>query len=287
MKYAFILERQYEHSVRFLCHVLEVSPSAYYDWRKRPVSERKKKDDALQVLIKSSHELSRDSYGARRIKQDLESDGETVSRQRIRRLMSKNNLVSKHKKKFRITTTSDSKLPVADNLLNRNFKVAGPDQVYVGDITYVWTHEGWLYLAVMIDLFSRAVVGWSLSKRMKAALAINALEMAVLRRQPEAGLMVHHDRGSQYAGHDYQQLLERHGFVCSMSRKGNCWDNAVAESFFKTLKQELVNHCRFKTREEAEMMMFDYIEVFYNKERRHSNNEYLSPLEFGQLEIAA
>ena len=144
-----------------------------------------------------------------------------------------------------------------------------------------------MYLAVMIDLYSRAVVGWSLSKRLKAVLATSALEMAMQRRLPESGLMVHHDRGSQYAGHEYQQLLEQNGFVCSMSRKGNCWDNAVAESFFKTLKQELVNHCRFMSREEAELEIFDYIEVFYNKELRHSNNRYLSPLKYEQLEMAA
>jgi len=170
----------------------------------------------------NSNENSRGSYGARRIGWDLECGGETVSRQRNWRLMSENDLVSKHKNKFSITTTSDSWLPVADNLLDRNFKVAIPDQIYVGDITYIWTQEGWLYLAIMIDLFSRAVVGWLLSKRLKAALAATALEMAVLRRGAESDLMVHHDRGSQYAGHEYQHLLKRHGFVCSMSRKGNC-----------------------------------------------------------------
>lgn len=238
-------------------------------------------------LVEQSHRESRGSYGARRIKQDLEDDGEIVSRHRIGRLMKANSLVSKHKKKFRVTTNSDSKLPVADNLLDRNFEVEAPNQVYVGDITYIWTQEGWLYLAVMIDLYSRAVVGWSLSKRLKAALATSALEMAMQRRLPESGLMVHHDRGSQYAGHEYQQLLEQNGFVCSMSRKGNCWDNAVAESFFKTLKQELVNHCRFMSRGEAEVEIFDYIEVFYNKERRHSNNGYLSPQKFEQLGMAA
>ena len=287
MKYAFILERQREHRVRSLCHVLEVSPSAYYGWRKRPESERKKKDDALVSLVEQSHEDSRGSYGARRIKRDLADEGEIVSRHRIGRLMSENNLVSKHKKKFRITTNSDPKLPVAENLLDRNFEVDAPDQVYVGDITYIWTQEGWLYLATMIDLYSRAVVGWSLSKRLKASLATSALEMSIQRRRPEPGLLVHHDLGSQYAGHEYQQLLEQHGFVCSMTRKGNCWDNAVAESFFKTLKQEHVNHCRFMTREEAEVEIFDYIEVFYNKKRRHSNNGYLSPLEFEQLEMVA
>lgn len=287
MKYAFILKQQENHSIRFLCHVMEVSPSAYYNWRKRPESERKKKDDELLTLVESSYSGSRGTYGTRRIKKDLERDGEVVSRQRIGRLMAEKNLESKHKKKFRITTSSDPKLPVADNLLDRNFEVAAPDEVYVGDITYIWTQEGWLYLATMIDLFSRAVVGWSLSKRLKAALATDALEMAILRRQPESGLMVHHDRGSQYAGHEYQQMLNRNGFVCSMSRKGNCWDNSVAESFFKTLKQELVNHCRFRSREEAETEIFDYIEVFYNRERRHSNNGYLSPLEFERQEMAA
>ena len=287
MKYALILEQQQDHSVQFLCHVLEVSPSAYYGWRKRPESARKEKDDELAELIEQSHSDSRGSYGARRIKLDLEDRGENVSRQRIGRLMVEQNLASKHKKKFRITTSSDPKLPVASNLLNRNFEVAESDKIYVGDITYIWTQEGWLYLAVMIDLFSRAVVGWSLSSRLKSALATSALEMAILKRVPDQGLMVHHDRGSQYAGHKYQELLEKHEIVCSMSRKGNCWDNAVAESFFKTLKQELIYHCRFMTRAEAEIAIFDYIEVFYNKKRRHSNNGYLSPSQYEQMKMVA
>ncbi len=280
MKYAFIQEQITFHSVVLLCVVLKVSRSAFYDWQKRPVSRRHQQDDKLVVEIKASHENSRGAYGTRRIKDDLQDGGDQVSRRRISRLMAQESLQSKHKKKFKVTTDSRHKLPISPNLLNRDFEPDQPDQAYVADITYVWTSEGWLYLAVTIDLFSRMVVGWSLSSRMRASLVVDALEMAVDSRQPEAGLTHHSDRGSQYASDAFQSALVKNGYLGSMSRRGNCWDNAVAESFFKTLKQELVYHERFTTREQARLAIFEYIEAFYNRQRKHSRNEYLSPADY-------
>lgn len=192
-------------------------------------------------------------------------------------------VVANQKKKFKATTDSKHNFPVAPNLLNRQFEVNTPDQVYVGDITYIWTREGWLYLAVVIDLFSRQVVGWSLSTRMSRKLAINALLMAIWRRQPASGLIFHSDRGSQYCSNEFQKLLKTHGMVSSMSRKGNCWDNAVAESFFGSLKTERVFSSNYATREEARRDIIDYIEMFYNSNRRHSYLGYVSPREFEKL----
>jgi putative transposase len=191
-------------------------------------------------------------------------------------------LLCKTKRKFRVTTDSKHKLPVSDNVLNREFTVNKPDQYYVGDITYIQTQAGWIYLAVVIDLFSRQVVGWSMSGNMKAELVNNALLMAIWRRKPSRGLLWHTDRGSQYASDSHRQILQAHGIKQSMSRKGNCWDNAVSESFFHTLKTELIHHVKFKTKEEAQQSVFEYIEVFYNRVRMHSANDYLSPVEFEQ-----
>ena len=191
-------------------------------------------------------------------------------------------IVCKTRRRFKATTNSRHNKPVADNKLDRDFQREQPNQAYVGDITYVPTHEGWLYLSVFIDVCSRAVVGWSMSDRMTATLVTDSLEMALWKRRPLAGLLVHSDRGSQYASNRYQQLLSDNGFICSMSRKGNCWDNAVAESFFHTLKTELIHHEDFQTREEAQQAIFEYIEVFYNRQRKHSTNGYLAPFVYEQ-----
>ena len=268
-----------------MLRVLEVSSSGYYDWKSRPQSKRAQEDEALKEKIHKSHEDSRQTYGARRIQSDLIDDGHTVSRTRVRRLMKEECLESKVKKKFKATTDSKHDKPVAENKLNRDFDPEAPDQVYAGDITYIHTAEGWLYLAVFIDLYSRAVVGWSMSNRMKASLVNDALTMARWNRKPKPGLIVHSDRGSQYVSDIYQKQLRDHKFVCSMSRKGNCWDNAPSESFFHTLKIELIHHMHYQTREEAKQSIFEYISVFYNRKRKHSSNGYLSP-EVYELKMA-
>jgi len=261
---------------------MAVSRSGYYEWLSRPTSQHKQEDEALKATIKEIHEGSRQTYGTRRIKDDLADQGDTVSRKRIARLMNEEGLSCKTKRKFKATTNSRHNKPVAKNLLQRNFHRDRPDEAYVGDITYIPTREGWLYLAVFIDLYSRAVVGWSMDSRMTATLVTDALQMAMWKRRPGAGLLVHSDRGSQYASDEYQRLLRDNGFVCSMSRKANCWDNSPSESFFHTLKTELVHHEEYQTREDAHQSIFEYIEVFYNRQRKHSTNGYLAPLTYEQ-----
>jgi transposase InsO family protein len=226
---------------------------------------------------------SKKTYGTKRIKKALFKLGLQVSRRRIKRLMRAMALVCVMKKRFKATTDSNHGLPVAENKLNRQFKVQAPDRCYVGDITYIPTQEGWLYLAVVIDLFSRRVVGWAMASHMRAELANKALLMALWQRKPKAGLLSHTDRGSQYASESHRQILKDHGIVQSMSRKGNCWDNAVSESFFHTLKTEWVHHINYKTREEAKQSIFKYIETFYNRTRMHSANDYMSPVEFENI----
>lgn len=277
MKYAFIQNHRTNFSVSLMCQTLEVARSAYYSWLNRSESERNREERRLGEQVKAIHERSHETYGTRRIQHDLVEDGERISRKRVGRLMKLQGLRSKIKRKFKATTNSKHNLPIAPNLLNRKFQVDQPDTVYVGDITYIHTDEGWLYLAVLIDLYSRAVVGWSMSNRMTAQLATDALLMAIWRRRPAKGLMAHSDRGSQYASRLYQKTLKGKGFICSMSRKGNCWDNAPSESFFHTLKTELIYHCHYKTREEATRDIFNYIEVFYNRQRRHSTIGYQTP----------
>ena len=263
-----------------MCRVLSVSRSGFYEWLKRPVSHRDLQDQALKTEIKTSHEDSHQTYGTRRIQSDLADLGKRISRQRIRRLMKEENIETKMKKAFKVTTDSRHNKPVADNLLNREFTQEAPDQVFVGDITYIQTLEGWLYLSVFIDLYSRTVVGWSMDKRMTATLVTDSLEMALRKRKPKAGLIVHSDRGSQYVSDSYQALLKKNEYVCSMSRKGNCWDNAPSESFFHTLKTEMVHHEKFKTRSDAKQAIFEYIEVFYNRRRKHSTIGYVAPMEY-------
>ena len=265
MKYAFIEHHQATFTVTRMCDMMEVSCSAFYDWLKRPESVHSQEDRRLSEKVKKSHQKSRKTYGARRIVKDLVEDDEMISRERVGRLMKQQDLKSKSKRKFKATTNSKHNHPVAPNLLDRKFQAERPDTVYAGDITYISTDEGWLYLAVLIDLYSRAVVGWAMSERITAELANNALEMSVWKRRPNKGLMLHSDRGSQYASGLYQKTIKERGFICSMSRKGNCWDNAPSESFFHTLKVELIHHRRYRTRQEAKQDIFEYIEVFYNQ----------------------
>jgi transposase InsO family protein len=263
-----------------MCQVFEVSRSGYYEWCSRPLSQHRRKDNALKVKIRRYHGEGRKLYGTRRIQKKLQYGEENVSRRRIARLMKEEGLICQTRKKFKATTNSRHDKPVAENLLDRGFTVAQKDRAYVGDITYISTQEGWLYLAVFIDLCSRAVVGWSMDSRMTASLVTDALNMAIKKRCPDAGLMVHSDRGSQYASEIYQSVLKENNFVCSMSRKGNCWDNAPSESFFHTLKTELIYPHHFQTRVEAKQIIFEYIEVFYNRVRLHSSNDYMSPLDY-------
>ena len=245
------------------------------------------KDFVLLSIIRQIHSETRGAYGSRRTSKSLRSQGHDVGRYRSRSLMKKAGVFVKRRKKFRITTDSKHNLPVAPNLLNRNFQVDRPDAVWCSDITYLWTIEGWLYLAVVIDLYSRKVVGWAMSSRIKASLVTDALSMAYWRRKPGKGLIHHSDRGSQYAGGDYRQLLGIYGMICSMSRKGDCWDNAVAESFFHSLKKEWTADIIYRTRSDARGDVIQYIEMFYNSNRLHSYLEYNNPNDFEKNFILA
>ena len=267
-----------------MCLMLQVSTTAYYEWLKCPKTLKNRIDDFLAELIKTIFNNQRKGCGTRVIKKALLRHGYQVSRRRIGQLMRKMGLFCKTTKKFKATTNSKHNYPVAPNRLNREFTVKKPNQVWVGDITYIWTGEGWLYLATVIDLFSRRVVGWSMDSRMKVSLVNDALLCAIGQRKPGKNLLWHTDRGSQYASNSHRQLLTDHGIVQSMSRKGNCWDNAVAESFFHTLKTGLVNHKRYLTREEAKQDIFEYIEVFYNRQRLHSTNDYWSPVDYEEMQ---
>jgi len=287
VKYAWILEQSAAYGVRRLCSVMSVSHGAYYAWTKAVESRKAKRDKELKTVITAAFTQNRAVYGTRRIKKVLEKHGDSVSRRRIARIMQEAQLRCKTRRRFRATTNSKHNLLIAPNQLARQFDVKQPDQAYVGDITYIPTGEGWLYLAVVIDLYSRHVVGWSMAEHMKTKLVNDALIMAIWKRKPQKGLLWHTDRGSQYASDSHRQLLKQHGIQQSMSRKANCWDNAVSESFFHTLKTECVTHENYATREAAKKSIFDYIEVFYNRQRLHSNNGYLSPVEFeNQLKAA-
>jgi transposase InsO family protein len=270
-----------------MCRVLQVPRSSYYGYLQRPPSDHDVEDNRIRPQIKIAFKKGRKNYGTRRIKIELEKVNSTVSRRRIGRLMQEEKLKVQTKRKFKVTTDSNHNKPIAPNLLEREFEVDTQNTVYVGDITYIPTGEGWLYLATVIDLFSRAVVGWAMGSRINATLVNDALLMAIWKRKPAKGLIFHSDRGSQYASDTYRKTLKHHGIKASMSRKGDCWDNAVAESFFHTLKIELTHHCNFETRNEARTAIFEYIEVFYNRQRLHSSNGYEAPLVFEQIKQSA
>ena len=287
MIFPLICHLQTEFPVSVMCDVLDVSRSGYYAWLRRPESKRKAEDKALSEVIKEIHKDSNGEYGSPKVHQELRRRGTRCGHNRVARLMREDGLRAKTIRKFKATTNSKHNLPVAENLLNRDFSPTQPNRAWVADITYIWTNEGWLYLAIVIDLFSRAVVGWSMSERMTRTLVMDAFTLAVMRRNPPRGLIHHSDRGSQYASGDFQELLEKHGAICSMSRKANCWDNAVAEGFFALLKRALVFHNQYQTRAQARQSIFQYIERFYNRKRIHSSLGYRTPFEVDQLNLAA
>ncbi len=280
MRFAFILARVVAFPIALMCRVLGVSVSGFYAWRKRPMPERAKVDARLAVEVAASHKRSRGRYGSPRVHADLRAGGVRVGRKRVERLMREQGLQARRRRRFKKTTDSAHGQPIAPNVLERDFETSAPNEVWVTDVTYVWTDEGWLYLAAIIDLFARRVVGWGASESNDTTLALVALSMASSRRKPPRGLVHHSDRGSPYASDEYRRALTKLGVVASMSRKGDCWDNAVAESFFATLKAELVDDADYATRAAAIASIGDYIESFYNRERRHSHLGYVSPVEY-------
>lgn len=269
-----------EFRLRPMCRVLKVSASGYYDWRRRPESLRTTQDRLLVEHIKRIHVRSRRAYGTLKVWKELRKEGAACGKHHVARLRRMHGIVTHRRRRFRITTCSKHQHWIAPNLLDRRFSVAHPDRVWVGDVTFVATRGGWLYVAVLLDLYSRRVVGWAMSERNDLRLVMAALRMALDRRRPPAGLIHHTDRGRLYAADDYRELMARHGLRPSMSRKRDCWDNAVAESFFATLKNELVWDCDFHTRDQARREIFDYIEVFYNRQRIHQTLGYRTPLAF-------
>lgn len=266
-----------------MCKVLLIERSGYYAWLKRKPGKRKVNNERLDKKISTVFHLHKSRYGALRITAELRDNGESCSKNRVARRMNHLGLHAQAKKKFRVTTDSKHNLPVAPNLLGRDFTAFEPNQKWVGDISYIWTEEGFMYLAVVIDLYSRAVIGWSIQPSMSRQLVCDALTMALWRRGVPRGLLFHSDRGSQYCSHDFQKMLKNNGIMCSMSRKGNCWDNSVAESFFHTLKTELIYSERYLTRESAKHSIFQYIEVYYNRIRRHSTIGSIPPEMFENL----
>jgi len=280
VRFAFIAVEKARFPIRVLCATLAVSRAGFYAWQGRPLAPHAQADERLGLEITTIHAESRQRYGSPRIHAELRARGHHTSRKRVARLMRHHHLAARRRRRYRVTTDSRHPFPVAPNVLARQFAQAAPDRAWVTDITYIPTGEGWLYLAVILDLCSRFVVGWAMSERITRVLTLDALEMALVRRRPGHGLLHHSDRGSQYASGDYQAVLDAAGIVCSMSRRGNCWDNAVAESFFATLKVELVHDATWETRAAARSALFEYVEVFYNGQRRHSSLGYLSPRAF-------
>lgn len=283
MRYAFIQEHVGTWKLRNLCRALAVSKSGFFAWCKRPLSERAQRHARLRLHLVAFHAASKGTYGSRRLVRDLHDIGEPCSRACVVRLMRAEAIRGKQRKRFRVTTQSDHDRPVADNLLDRHFapeEIEATNRAWAGDITYIPTAEGWLYLAVVLDLFSRRVIGWSMSHRLETRLVLDALQMAVDRRPTVGQVLFHSDRGSQYAAAAMQRFHERNSIVASMSRKANCWDNAVVESFFSTLKHEIIEGVSYGTRELARAAIFSWIEIWYNRRRRHSTLGYVSPEHF-------
>jgi putative transposase len=280
VKFAFIEAEKAGYPIVVLCDVLGVSCSGYYAWKGRPASARAQADAALVVDIRASYAASRGTYGSTRVHRDLQAGGRRIGKNRVARVMQREGIQARRKRRFRRTTDSNHTFAIAPNILERNFDVALPNTAWVGDVTYVWTLEGWLYLAVIVDLFSRRVVGWATSANNDRALALKALKHATMLRAPARGWVHHTDRGSVYASNDYGDALDDLGAIKSMSRKADCWDNAVAESFFATIKGEMIEHESFETRAEATAAIADYIDGFYNTRRRHSSLDYVSPIEY-------
>ena len=283
MRFVFIKEHQEVWPIKIQCAVLEVSRSGFYAWRGREPSQAQRRREALTETIREIHIESRRNYGAPRVYRELLKQGHACNQKTVEKYMQKADLRAQSHRKFRVSTTdSNHPHPIAPNIVNRNFAPSAKNETWTADITYIPTDEGWLYLAVVEDLFTRKIVGWSMSPSMESRLVVDALEMAVQRELPGEGLVAHSDRGVQYASDHYQQLLSNHGITCSMSRKGNCWDNAPMESFFATLKKELVHHEHDRTHAQARQSLFEYIEVFYNRQRSHSALGYLSPSQFAE-----
>ena len=280
MRYLCIDRRRNQYPVGMMCRVLRVSRSGYYAWRVRPESQRAKIDRQLTVLIRRIHIDSDGVYGAAKITAELKEEGHPCGRHKVARLMRKAGLKGCPKRPFKVTTQSDPSHPVADNRLKQDFTAEGPNERWASDITYISTHQGWLYLAVVMDLYSRRIVGWSMDRWINRHLVIDALNMAIDQRCPEGELIHHSDRGSQYTSDDFRDELENNKIQCSMSARGNCYDNAVVESFFGLMKRERVNRTRYLTRDEAKQDIFDYIERFYNRKRRHSYLGNISPAAF-------
>jgi transposase InsO family protein len=282
VKYAFIRAHQGRWPVRLLCRTLGVSAGGYYAWCRRPASPRARRREALLVEIKAVHQEAKARYGSPRVHAELNARGTACCVNTVAKVMRAHGIAAKARRKSRGTTDSGHGLPVAANVLGRQFNPPGANEAWVADITYIPTREGWLYLAAVEDLYSRQIVGWSMAEQVTSRLVVDALEMAVRRRLPGAGLVAHSDRGSQYASEHYQRLLAGHGITCSMSRRGNCWDNAPMESFFASLKKELVHDEDYQGRAEARASVFEYIEAFYNRVRRHSALGYVSPAAYEQ-----
>jgi putative transposase len=288
MKYQFIADHRQEFKITMMCRVLKVSRSGYYAWCKRPVSEREMANQKLTEQIEEIHQESRQTYGSPRIQAELADQEIKCGHNRVARLMRQAGLRAKQKRKFKVTTTDSAhNYPVAPNRLDQDFQASQPNKKWVADITYVATAEGWLYLAAVMDLYSRRIVGWAMGDTLARSLPLAALQMALETRQPPPGLLHHSDRGSQYASQDYQAVLTKYQIQGSMSRAGNCYDNAPIESFFGSLKTELIHHRHYATRAEAKTDIFEYIELFYNRFRRHSALDNLCPVVFEQLPMAA
>ena len=288
MRYAWIDTQRQHYTLPEMCSVLDVSISGYRAWKRGGTPDRKRLTDVqLLALIRAIHDELKGAYGSPRMVRELRARGLSAGKERVERLMRENGIRARHKRRFKVTTDSKHSLPVAENLLERQFTPAAPNQVWTADITYLWTDEGWLYLAIVLDLFNREVVGWSLKPRMTTDIVMDALTMAWFRKKPMPGIVHHSDRGSQYASHAFQDKLASYGMTCSMSRKGNCWDNAPAESWFNSFKNERVHGWRFATHEDMTATAFEYIEVFYNRQRQHSTLGYQSPVRFLQDWLAA
>ena len=288
MKFRFISDHREIFKVGRMCNVLDVSRSGYYSWRKRPESLRKKENRKLADQIRIIHSQKyKKVYGSPRIHRELSDKGISCSQNRVARIMKQEEIRAIVPRKYKATTDSNHTLPVAPNLLKQEFDVKEPNKAWLADITYIATGEGWLYLASIMDLGSCRIKGWSMNTRLTKELTLDALKMAIGNYPVTEGIIHHSDRGSQYASHEYQKRLKGNGLLCSMSRKGNCWDNAPMESFFHTLKTEWVYRFKYRTRQEAKASLFDYIEIFYNRQRRHSALQYMNPCQYELYKMAA
>ena len=285
-RYRFIKTEKVNHTISILCRVMQASRSGFYDWLRRPVSNCAQKNAMLLVQIKRIFEKNHKRYGFRRVLRVLLAEGYQAGKHRVARLMRENGLIARRRRAFCKTTDSNHTYCIADNKLNREFTSKAPNQAWVGDITYIYTDEGWLYLAVLIDLLSRRVVGWAMSRFIDKKLTLSALNMALKQRRPKPGFTHHTDRGSQYAAHAYQDALNNAKATASMSRKGNCWDNAPSESFFSTLKTELIYNEKYACRDDAQYAILRYL-TWYNAHRLHSSNNYVSPMQFERLMLTA